>query len=232
VSRLCLCSVVPRQFPDQPLVLLKELLARPVGSPTRVVILDRPDVAPAHQTVLLAQGRGELTERLKRLAVQPGQVVATLARLPDDGIHARAAVALEVWIRRERRHEPRIIAILPATRVRVFLLPRAQTNTSVRATLGREKETRVADRYGRWATAPRKPVADALARREQIEAELDPVLCQVARAARLDEDRAVRLLVARSRRDTRVAQLLLERAALRGLLQQILARSEADRVLG
>jgi hypothetical protein len=54
----------------------------------------------------------------------------------------------------------------------------------------------------------------------------------VARATRLDEDRAVRLLVARSRRNTRVAHLLLEHAALRESLQQILAYWEDDRVLG
>ena len=69
---------------------------------------------------------------------------------------------------------------------------------------------------------PRKPVADALTRRDQIESELDPILAQITLITGLDEDGAVGLLVARSRRDARVAKLLLERAALRETIHRML----------
>jgi hypothetical protein len=56
------------------------------------------------------------------------------------------------------------------------------------------------------------------------------VLDQVLLITGREDHRAVRLLVARARRDARVATLLMERAALRETIQRVLDRAEADRV--
>jgi hypothetical protein len=83
-----------------------------------------------------------------------------------------------------------------------------------------------------WAKARRKPIADLLARVEEIRREIQPVVAEVAALSGGDEERALALLQERMAQDAHFRDLMAELIICRELLAMIAERSHDDQTSG